>query len=183
MENKEDTKEIVARILARDKNALLKFYRTYAPQIRRHIAHKIHDPSDVEEVLQDTLYAFLESIRDFTYAASIRTYVFSICRHKIADYYRKREIKHAVFSRIPQLEALIMPLVSSEEKLDAELMSKNVVQTLGRLMPAYKDVLSLRYIDGMAVSDVAQKLALTVKSAECKLFRAKKAFVKAFIAT
>ena len=58
--------ELVQKILARDRRALAGFYHTFTPRLRRFILQKIADPQDAEEVLQDTLFAFLESIRDFS---------------------------------------------------------------------------------------------------------------------
>ena len=56
---------LVQKILARDRRALLTFYRRFTPKLTRFIATKIGNPSDAEEILQDTLFAFLEAIRDF----------------------------------------------------------------------------------------------------------------------
>ena len=92
-----DDTTIISQILARDETALSLFYRTYAPQLTRFLKTKINNPHDVEEVLQDTLFAFLESIRDFEGKAKIRTFLFAICNHKIIDYYRRKKIQQTFF--------------------------------------------------------------------------------------
>ena len=85
--------QIISKILSRDRRTLLVFYRRYAPKLSRFIAGKIANPGDAEEVLQDTLYAFLEAIRDFQGKSNIQTFLFSICQHKVVDYYRKKKLK------------------------------------------------------------------------------------------
>src|SRR3989344_9282662 len=102
--------ELVGKIIARDRRAVATFYRTYAPKLRRFIATKINDSRDGEEILQDTLFGFLEAIRDFQGKSNLQTFLFSICSHKIIDFYRRRKINQVVFSRMPQLEALVSPL-------------------------------------------------------------------------
>lgn len=176
-----DDANIIPKILARDRRALLIFYRRYAPKLSRFIAGKIANPADAEEVLQDTLYAFLEAIRDFQGKSNIQTFLFSICQHKVIDYYRRKKLKHAVFSQMPQLEAIISPLVSPEEQLDAVLVREKIHAVLGRLLPRHRQILMLKYLDGLSVEEIAKHLAMTFKSVESQLFRARKAFVEYFI--
>ncbi|MBI4062641.1 RNA polymerase sigma factor [Candidatus Gottesmanbacteria bacterium] len=173
--------ELLDKILARDRKALSVFYRTYAPKLRRFIAAKINDVRDGEEVLQDTLFGFLEAIRDFQGKSNLQTFLFSIASHKVIDFYRRKKIKHVVFSKMPQLEALISPLMSPEEELDAVLLQEKVKSVIGRLMPNYQRVLVLKYFDHMSVEEIAQRLSITFKSAESQLFRARRAFVELFL--
>jgi RNA polymerase sigma-70 factor (ECF subfamily) len=176
----EDTK-LIPKILARDRVALLTFYRRFTPKLSRFIRTKIGNPADAEEILQDTLYAFLEAIRDFEGKSNVQTFLFSICQHKIIDFYRRKKIKHAVFSQMPQLSALISPLLSPEEELDVTLAKEKIHAVLWRIMPQYRRILVLKYIEGHSVEEIARKLTITFKSVESQLFRARKAFVELFI--
>jgi RNA polymerase sigma-70 factor (ECF subfamily) len=173
--------EIISKILSRDRKTLLVFYRRYAPKLSRFIAGKVANPGDAEEVLQDTLYAFLEAIRDFQGKSNLQTFLFSICQHKVIDYYRKKKLKHAVFSQMPQLEAIISPLISPEEQLDATLVKEKIHAVLGRLLPRHRQILMLKYLDGLSVAEIAKHMTMTFKSVESQLFRARKAFVERFI--
>ena len=176
----DDTK-LIPKILARDRVALLTFYRRYTPKLSSFIATKIGNPADAEEILQDTLFAFLEAIRDFEGKSNIQTFLFSICQHKIIDFYRRKKMKHAVFSQMPQLEILISPLLSPEEELDVTLAKEKIRAVLDKLLPRYRQILILKYIEGHSVAEIAGKLTLTFKSVESQLFRARKAFVELFI--
>jgi len=173
--------ELIKKILTRDRNALSVFYRTYTPTLRRFIKNKINNPDDAEEVLQDALFAFLEAIRDFTGASSLKTYLYAIASHKVIDWYRRKKIRHVVFSAVPQLESLIAPFVGPEEELDAILLREKIRMVLGRLLPMHRSVLVLKYTDDLTVEDIAKRLAITFKSAESQLFRARKAFVELFL--
>ena len=176
-----DDANIIPKILARDRRALSVFYRRYEPKLSRFIAGKVGNPADAEEVLQDTLYAFLEAIRDFQGKSNIQTFLFSICQHKVIDYYRKKKLKHAVFSQMPQLEAIISPLIGPEEELDAVLVKEKIHAVLTQLLPRHKQILLLKYFDGLSVAEIAKYLTMTFKSVESQLFRARKAFVEHFI--
>ena len=172
--------QLVERILERDKIALHEFYQRYKLKLLRFIRGKIDREEDCEEILQDTLFGFLESLRDFHGKSSIKTFLFSICHHKVIDFYRRKKMKHVVFSQMPQLEALISPLIAPEEELDATLIKERITEVFGILLPAYREILTYKYLEDMSVGEIAQKLRLSFKSAESRLFRARKAFVEAF---
>ncbi len=173
--------ELVASMLARDRHALAAFYRTHAPKLRQFIRSKIANPDDAEEVLQDVLYAFLEAIRDFTGASKLTTFLYAIASHKVIDYYRRKKIRHVVFSAMPQLESFVTPLLGPEEELDASLLREKIRVVLGRLLPKHRSVLILKYADDFTVGEIARKLAVSFKSVESQLFRARKAFVELFL--
>jgi RNA polymerase sigma-70 factor (ECF subfamily) len=164
----------------RDKQAAAQFYRTYRPRLLQFVRSKITNPHEAEDVVQDTLFAFLEGLRDFHGKCRISTYLFSICRHKIIDYYRKKKIKQIVFSHAPEIEDVLSPLLSPEDTLDAVLLKEKLHSTLQKLLPQYTYVLRARYILNMPVGDIAKKLSTTLKSAEMVLFRARKAFIQAY---
>lgn len=173
--------ELVNKILSRDRRALNTFYHTYAPALRRYIQAKVADTADAEEILQDSLYAFLEGVRDFAGQSSLKTFIFSITSHKIVDFYRKKKIKHIVFSRMPRLGELVSPILSPEEEFDVVQYREKIGKTLSQLLPRYRQILVLKYLDSLSVEVIARKLAISFKSAESRLFRARKAFVELFL--
>lgn len=173
--------ELVVKMLSRDRRAILFFYKTYSQKLSLFIRSKIDREEDCEEILQDTLYAFLEALRDFEGKSSVRTFLYSICQHKIIDFYRRKKLKHIVFSQMPQLECLISPLLNPEEELDATILKEKIRKVLGKLLPRYRQILIFKYLDNMPVEDIARKLVITFKSAESQLFRARRAFVEAFV--
>lgn len=173
--------DLIDRILARDRQALLAFYRQYSPKLSTYIHAKIAEREDAEEVLQDTLFAFLEAARDFRGGSSIKTFLYSIAHHKIVDYYRKKKLKQLFFSRVPTLENLISPLLTPEAAFDDALLKEKIYTVLSRILPNYRSMLVLKYMDNLSVSEIAKKCTISFKSAESQLFRARKAFVELFL--
>ena len=153
-----DDATLIHRLFSHDRRALSAFYREYAPQLRRFIASKIHSPEDVEEILQDTLFSFLEGLRDFRKESSIRTFLFSICQHKIIDHYRKKKLKHLVFSQMPQLESLVSPLLGPEEALDITQIKEKISTVFSRMLPMYRHVLILKYLEHASVGEIAENI-------------------------
>lgn len=172
---------LIRQILARDRKALAVFYRRYTPKLTSYIRTKINNPADCEEILQDTLFAFLEALRDFHGNSSISTFLYAICHNKIIDFYRRKKLKQMVFSQMPNLETLISSQKNPEEELDIVLLKEKIQTVFGKLLPHYKSLLVSKYVENLSVSDIASKFALSMKGAESQLFRARKAFVELFI--
>lgn len=169
-------------MLLSDRQSAAQFYRTYRPKLLKLVRSKITNPQEAEDVVQDTLFAFLEALRDFHGECKISTFLFSICRHKIIDYYRKKRIRHALFSQTPELDDLISPILNPEEALDAAIVKEKLHRTFRKILPQYKTILHARYILNMPVADIAKNFAVTLKSAESLLFRARKAFIRTYTA-
>ncbi len=173
--------ELIQKILNRDRRALATFYHAYQPKLLRFIHSKVNATEDCDEILQDTLYAFLEATRDFQGKSNIQTFLFAICQHKIIDFYRRKKLKHFVFSQVPQLETLISPLLNPEEELDVTILKEKIAKVFVGLLPRYRQILKLKYLEDLSVEEIAGKLAISFKSAESQLFRARKAFVALFL--
>jgi RNA polymerase sigma-70 factor (ECF subfamily) len=168
----------VNQLLSGNEQALRQYFRLNAPKVLGFIKKKVADQSDAEELLQDTLVAGLEALRDFRGKSSISTFLCAIARNKIVDFYRKRKIKQVVFSQMPQD---VLPLLSNflgpEDAFDVQDVRYRIRSVLNSLTPVYRTVIILKYVDGLSVKEIAEKLSLTFKSTESTLFRARMAFV------
>ncbi len=172
--------KLVNQILQGQEKSLRYFYKTYQPRLLNFIKNKIANEKDAEEILQDVLLASLDAMRDFSYRSSLFTFICSIANHKVIDFYRRKKIKDVVFSRITNIEPLISTLFGPEESLDEELLRQKIKETFRILDPRYRQILHLKYIYGLSVIEIAQKLSISFKSAESQLFRARRAFTLAY---
>lgn len=170
------------KLLAQDKTAAREFFKTYSPRLLNYIRQKVDKEEDVEEIAQDALFAFLESLRDFAGRCKLNTYLCSIANNKIADFYRKKKLKKIFFSQLPPaLESLLVTMASPESILDEKLLQQKINDVFSRISPQYARVIKLKYIEGRSVTEIANMLSCSFKSAESVLFRARKAFVQVYV--
>lgn len=76
---------------------------------------------------------------------------------------------------------LVSPVLGPEETLDAALVQEKIRAVFAHLLPDYRQILKLKYLDQVSVEDIAKKLTITFKTAESRLFRARRAFVELFL--
>lgn len=170
-------KKLVNEILRGNERALNHFYKHFYPSLFSFISKKINDSSDAEEILQDTFFGVLDGLRDFEFKSSLFTFICSVASHKVIDFYRKKKIKKIVFSQFENIEPILSVLLGPEDALDTQILKEKIKQTFKKLSPSYQIILKLKYIYGYSVEEIAGKLAVSFKSAESQLFRARKAFV------
>src|SRR3989344_8660593 len=176
----DNEKQLVDQILKSNERSLRFFYRHFQPRLLTYIKNKIADCADAEEILQDTLLATIEGLRDFAFRSSLFTFICSIANHKIIDFYRRKKIKNIVFSKLGDIETLLSNLIGPEDSYDAELLRQKIKATFKNLTPNYRVILRLKYIYGYSVEEIARKLSISFKSAESQLFRARKAFAAVY---
>lgn len=181
IKNMINEKELVAQILRGNERSLLYFFRHFQKPLASYIRQKIANEKDAEEILQDTLLATLEGLRDFSFRSSLFTFICSIANHKVIDFYRKKKIKSIVFSKFQDVEPLILSVLGPDDALDEELLRQKIRETFVRIVPKYSRALKLKYIYGYSVEEIAAKLSVSFKSAESMLFRARRAFAVAYL--
>lgn len=174
-----DDNLLVEKILSGNQEAVRTLYRLYSNKMLCFIKTKA-DPSVSEEILQDTFISVLQSLPGFAGRSSLYSWMCGICRHEIADYYRKQKIKEVVFSRIPILKKIVTQALSPEVAFEEKELKEKITHTFKGLSEGYRQILRLRYIDGYSVTELSKKLGLSYKSCESKLFRARVAFQKTF---
>jgi len=151
-------------------------------QLKKFIFFRVNSPEDAEEILQETLIAAVESLPTYSGRAAFLTWLCSIARHETADFYRKKKIKTFLFSRLSWLESLASQALGPEQQVLEKEFSQKVKQTLANLNEGYREILRLKYYQGLTVVQIAKKLNETVKAVESRLFRARKTFAKVFTA-
>ena len=173
--------ELIKEILNDNKKAINKFYKTYQDRLLNFILRKVSNRKDAEEILQDTFLSALDSLPLFKGDSSLYTWLCSIARHETIDFLRRKKIKTIVFSRLPFLKKIVSQALGPELTLQEKELKLKIWQTLKSLSEGYREILRLKYIDGLSMVEIANQLKVTVKAVESKLFRARMAFQKEFV--
>jgi len=163
-----------------DEEEFKKIYQKYQGQLLNFILMKVKRREDAEEILQETMMSAIDSLPLFRGNSSLYTFLCSIAKHEIADFYRRRKIKSLLFSHFPGLENLASQALSPERELEEKELKREVIKVLRALGEGYSQILRLKYIDGLSYQEIAKKLKRSAKAVESKLARAREAFAQAW---
>lgn len=140
-------------------------FRSYAPYILGLVRRLGVRPSDVEDVAQEVFLAIHASLPKFEGRARLKTWLCSICFHKVEDYRRQAYRRREVVTRASEVE----PDTVDEDTPHEDIARKQRVQLLesilARLPDAQRQVFVLYELEELPMIDVARIV-------ECPLFTA-----------
>lgn len=170
---------LVEQVIKGEKGAATAFYRACAPKLRRYLQSKLPE-GEVEEILQDTFLSAFDSIALYRGESSVTTWLISIARHEVADFYRKRYIRAAVEKTSPLFENMVSEVMSPEFVYEKKKIEKKFLGAYSSLSGQYQDILSYRYELSMSVKEIAERMEMSFKATESLLYRARLAFREAY---
>ncbi len=148
---------------------LLSLYDDALPQVYGYLLHRCRNSTVAEDLTAETFMAAVESIRRASVAEVTTGWLIGIARHKLVDHWRRLE------RDARNLRAIDTP-PDEDDPWDAELDAFAARDTLERLGAHHRSALTLRYVDDLAVAEVAAVLDRTVHATEALLVRARRAF-------
>ena len=154
--------------------ALLALYDAALPQVYGYLLARCGSRSSAEDLTSETFLAAVDSL-DRTSSTQISTaWLVGVARHKLVDHWRRQAREER------GLRAVAGDTEDAEDPWDAELDALRARQVLAELGPHHRTALTLRYLDGLGVPEVARHLDRTVHATEALLVRARSAFRKAY---
>jgi RNA polymerase sigma-70 factor (ECF subfamily) len=150
--------------------AMLALYERAIPQVYGYLVDRCGDRATAEDLTSETLLAAVRAARSPDAATPSMPWLIGVARHKLADHWRRRARDERLFDEL----AVDAPL--AEDPWDATLDPGDAVETLRRLGPHHRLALTLRYVDGLSVPEVAEVIDRTVHATEALLVRARIAF-------
>ncbi len=154
------------------------FYEKYHKRIRSFVSKRVDDEGVVEELTNDIMLAGINSRVNFSGRSSEFSWLCSIAKHKIIDYYRKKKLKTVLFSVSPIFEEIADKALTPERDSLKNELKEEIKETLRDLGEGYGKIIRLKYIEGFGVKEIAGKLKMSVKAVESRLFRARMKFRK-----
>jgi RNA polymerase sigma-70 factor (ECF subfamily) len=141
------------------------------------------DSSNVEDLVQEIFFAVARSLKSYEGKSSIKTWLYSIAKHKIIDYYRKEISKRNLtktgnFFYEIRSERIQRDFTSSMQQDEGK---EKVIGVLNKMSQIYKYSLLLKYIDGYSVKEISRILKKTPKAIDGILQRAKAEFKEYFL--
>lgn len=150
--------------------ALLTLYDAALPQVYGYLLARCGSAAVAEDLTSETFLAAVAALDKDPVPELSTAWLIGVARHKLVDHWRReaREDRglHAVSAGAP----------GAEDPWDAELDALRARQVLGELGPHHRAALTLRYLDGLGVPEVARHLSRTLHATEALLVRARGAF-------
>jgi RNA polymerase sigma-70 factor (ECF subfamily) len=179
---------LVARLLRGDEEAFAEFFEaSFGPLFRFALPRAGGDASLAEELVQTTLVRAVRKLSTYRGEAALLTWLTTICRREIATHYETQKKVPPMLDLsddLPEVRAALESIGAAGAGPESAARRREVARlvqvVLDRLPSHYGDALEWKYIDGLTVVEIAERLGLAPKAAESVLTRARGAFRDAF---
>lgn len=178
-----ETESLVARAREGDRQAFAALYRQYLPTVYKFLYYRVGNKAEAEDMTAEVFLRALRKVGDFTWTgADFGAWLLRIARNLVLD--------NAKSSRA-RLEVLNdeMPEDSGGEAPTAEaaclenLTCQEVYKAITKLRPDQREVITLRFLHGMGVGEVADVMGKKEGTVRTLQFRGLKALEKILVGT
>lgn len=154
-------------------DALLALYDRALPEVYGYLLPRCGSATTAEDVTSETFLAAVDAVRRGAVADLTVAWLIGVARHKLVDHWRRAEREERRLHRVAAEPA------RDDDPWDAHLDAVTAHAVLADLGPHHRSALTLRYLDGLSVPEVARHLDRTVHATEALLVRARGAFRQA----
>jgi RNA polymerase sigma-70 factor (ECF subfamily) len=171
--------ELLARVAQGEREAFHALVAATQRSVYRLALAVSGNPVDAEDILQETYLAAFRAASGFRGEASARTWLLTIARHEAWRLMRKRV--PAASSRSDDSEGSLETLgvsagwgTEDPERMAARAQDRAfLARALARLPEAYREILTLRDLEGIPGETVAEMLDLALPAMKSRLHRAR----------
>jgi RNA polymerase sigma-70 factor (ECF subfamily) len=158
------------------------FFNQYYTRMYRFCAKRVSQ-NDAEDIAMKTIAQALRRMETYRGEASLLTWVYQIARSQISAHFR-REAKHQPVVMFEdnealrqEVEALADDYLNSPESEEMASQRQQLIHSILDQLPSnYGDLLEWKYVQGLSVNEIAERMNVNPVSIQSSLARARRAF-------
>jgi RNA polymerase sigma-70 factor, ECF subfamily len=134
--------------------AFTQIYDIFFDKIFRYVYFRVRKQAEAEDITQEVFIKALRAIASYKMGKTpFASWLFSIAHNQVIDFVRKNNrYQSTSLDEAATVIGTEDPVIETEQKFESEELSFAVSQ----LSPAQQEVISLRFIAGLPIADVAR---------------------------
>jgi len=160
------------RYLEGDKSGFDEVIDLYHDSLIYFLKRYVVSEQDAEDLAADTFLEMLIHPSRYSFKSSLKTYIFSVARHKAIDFARRRrrEVMPEDFN-----EAVFSEQDTAEKEAEDNENKREIAAAMSKINVEYREILMLIYFEGLSGDDAAKVMKKNKKQISNLLYRAKAA--------
>jgi len=165
----------LTRLRKGDLEALAGLIEQYQTSLYRYLLRLVHEPATAEDLFQQTWMRVAEKIRKYDPKRSFDNWLFTVARNLAFDHmrrYRPESLDEPLPSGGSRLELLASDSPGAMEEMLGAERAALVGAAMETLPLIFREVLSLRFEEGMKLEEIAGILQIPLSTVKSRLRRA-----------
>jgi len=161
------------------RDLVLRYQRPVLSLIRR----MVRQSSQAEDLAQEVFLKAFRALASFDQSRKFSSWLFKIAHNAAIDQLRRRQLDTVPLETPDPSEpdlVSVLPDTGAETpagRVQRRDLAKAIEEAVTRLKPIYREVVILRYQEGLAYEEIAEVTGLPLGTVKTHLFRARKAMV------
>lgn len=149
------------------KKRLITAFKKHKDQILRYIYLRVGNSREIaQDITSEVFLKAWEKRESFDEdKGSMKTWLFTITRNKLIDYYRKKK-------PMSLKDGYKFNYAYIDDSSDEDILMDNILRSLNQLSPKERDLVILRYVEGLAISEVAEIIGKKYIATKIAIYRA-----------
>ena len=158
-------KDVLEAKLDRESQIFEKLYQDYSEKVYSLSRFKGLSMQDSQDIVQDTFAAVFAGYHSFENKSSIKTYIVSIAKNKIADFYRKKY-------RHPEEE--LSGTMETGPQTDNVIEKTDIARQVENLDAEQQELLHMIFTQGLSYSEAAAVMNIPEGTVKSRMFQIRK---------
>ncbi len=149
------TPEVIARAKSGDTAVITALYEQYRLGVFRYLYYRVGDQQAAEDLTSEVFLRMITALEGYRpQSSSFEAWLYQIARNLAIDHHRKAVIRNF----IPLEENLMGEYTDVDKTVERNLTHEHLRRALARLSDVQRDVIVLRFVNGLPISVVAKTL-------------------------
>jgi len=166
--------ELVQSLAGGDDGVLHALMERHGRWVRGVVFSVLGDRNDLDDVCQQVWLSVWRNSRSLQDAAKWRPWLYRLARNVALDAGRRKTHRRRLWQRVK--DCLRPP--TAAPPVDRDLIAREqhqlVLDAIGSMSEAYRQVFVMRHLDGLSYAEIAKATGLSVEGVETRLVRARR---------
>ncbi len=173
-------RQLVHQSRGGDREAMETLFQRHEIAVFRFALRVLHCADDADDVRQETFVRVFSTLARFREDASFKTYALAICANLCRDRLRAGKRRPESLYGLAPGEYAGDSSSDPARGVERDGDRDRVRAVIASLPPLHRETLHLRYVEELSVEEIARVAGCSRLAVPVRLFRARKAFEKAF---
>ena len=171
LQGSDDDRALVARMRTGDSEALREIVERYQSRVFALVFGIVRDEHEVQDVAQEVFLKVFTRIQAFDERSKFYTWLYRVAANAAKDHLKKRRRRPAVAL---EDDATVVDRGRGPAGHAAQQETRAIVrEAIDSLPETYRTVLTLRELEGLAYTEIAEVLKVSLGTVESRLHRAR----------